>query len=218
MRSTMFTLLGVLAGLSGSRAAHAADTTTIVQTALEAATTIPNARVSVVALERGATNCTMGIDPRAEVPRAVDGSGRFAVKLIGTRSGSECQAWIWARVRVFAQVSVATRAIRAGDPFAGATETVEREIKAGRTPAASVDGAVADRPLGPGQMIEADVVRVPGLRSGETVKVLLVAGGMSIEQMGRAVPCARNHNCAVLPSGRHVDGTLVDGRLLVEMP
>ena len=68
-------------------------------------------------------------------------------------------------------------------------------------------------------MVEADGVRAPGPRAGEPVKVvLIVPGAMAIEQMGRAVSCARNHNCAVLPSGKHVDGTFVDGRLLVEMP
>jgi len=50
------------------------------------------------------------------------------------------------------------------------------------------------------------------------VKVVLVSGGLAVEQVGRAVPCARNHNCAVLPSGKHVDGALVEGRLMVQLP
>jgi flagella basal body P-ring formation protein FlgA len=191
----------------------------LVHTALEAATTVPNARVDVVALERSPSTCSFRSDVRVEIPRPVDGSGKFAVKLIGARaSGETCEGWIWAQVRVFAKVSVATRVIRAGDSFAGATEHADRELKAGRVPAASLEGATADRSLGLGQMIEEDFVRAPGLRPGEMVKILVVSGSLSVEQMGRAVPCARNRSCAVLPSGRHVDGTMIDGRLLVELP
>jgi len=113
---------------------------------------------------------------------------------------------------------VATRAIRAGDAFAGAIATAEREILPGRQPATSLDGAIAERTVGPGQMIEAGMAQAPGLHPGQAVKVVLVAGALSIEQTGRAVACGRNHNCAVLSSGRHVDGALVDGHLLVEMP
>lgn len=226
MRTLHLSLSGILAAaisVAAPQAAHAGrnegDVAAIVRAALEAATTLPGARVEVVSLERSQDPCGAGTELRAEVPRAVDGSGRFGVKLVGTRSrGEACQSWVWARVRVFAKVSVATRAIRTGDSFAGATDTDEREIKAGRIPATSTEGATAERPVGPGQMIQADVVHLVGLRPGESVKVVVVTGSMSIEQTGRAVACARNHNCAVLPSGRHVDGMLVDGRLLVEMP
>jgi hypothetical protein len=196
------------------------DVSTIVRGALESASSLPGARVELVSMERRPDACAVGAEPRAEVPQPVDGSGKFAVKLVGTRSGgaAPCQAWVWARVRVFATVSVATRTIRAGEPFAGATNTDEREIRPGRLPATALEGATAERTVGVGQMVEADVVRQPGLRPGDPVKVVIVAGAMSIEQTGRAVACARNHNCAVLPSGRHVDGALVAGRLLVEMP
>ncbi|HEY8926676.1 MAG TPA: hypothetical protein VIU64_19970, partial [Polyangia bacterium] len=97
----------------------------------------------------------------------------------------------------------------------------DREIKVGHLPADAVSleaGATADRALVAGQVVETDMVRAPGPRPGDPVKVVLVAGALAIEQTGRAVPCARNHNCAVLPSGKHVDGAFVDGRLLVQMP
>ncbi len=79
-------------------------------------------------------------------------------------------------------------------------------------------GSVADRSLGAGQMIEADAVRAPGLKTGENVKVLIVSGALAIEQTGHAIPCARGKSCALLPSGKHVEGTLVDGRLMVPLP
>jgi len=212
--------LVTVVGLGGSaRAGAAGDARQVAQAALDAADVVPNGRVELLSLDRAPSACAGSAELRAEVPRPVDGSGRFGVKLLGTSAGgTPCQAWIWARVRVTAAVSVATRAIRAGDTFAGATATAEREILPGRLPATAPDHSIAERTVGPGQMIEADMVRAPGLRAGEPVKVVLVAGALSIEQMGRAVPCARNHNCAVLPSGRHVDGALVDGRLLVDLP
>jgi len=216
MRSLAFTLVTALALGGSARAAGAGDIKQVVQAALDAADVVPNGRVEIVSLDRAPNSCSGEL--RAEVPRPVDGSGRFGVKLLGTHaSGAPCQAWIWVRLRVMAQVSVTTRAIRAGDAFAGATTSAEREILPGRQPAAAPEGAVAERSVGPGQMIEADMARAPGLHPGESVKVVLVAGALSIEQMGRAVACPRNHNCAVLPNGKHVDGTLMDGRLLVQM-
>ena len=207
-----------LAPAGSARAATGGEARQVVQAALDAADVVPNGRVEILSLDRAPNGCGSA-ELRAEVPRPVDGSGRFGVKLLGAHaSGAPCQAWIWARVRVMAPVSVATRAIRAGEPFAGGTATAEREIMPGRQPAAALDGAIAERTVGPGQMIEADMARAPGLRPGQPVKVVLVAGALSIEQTGRAVACTRNHNCAVLPSGRHVDGALVDGHLLVEMP
>jgi len=205
-----------LGGLA--RASAPGEIKQVVQSALDAADVVPNGRVEIVSLDRAPNTCAAAGDLRAEVPRPVDGSGRFGVKLVGTHAnGAPCQAWIWARLRVMAQVSVTTRAVRAGEPFAGAVAPAEREILPGRQPATALDGATAERSVGPGQMIEAEMARPPGLHPGESVKVVLIAGGLSIEQMGRAVGCARNHNCAVLPNGKHVDGTLTDGRLLVQM-
>jgi len=208
-----------LASGAAARAAGPGEIKEVVQAALDAADVVPNGRVEILSLDRSPNTCAAVGELRAEVPRPVDGSGRFGVKLVGTRAGgASCQAWIWVRLRVVAEVSVTTRAVRAGERFAGATTFADREILPGRQPATALEGAVAERSVGPGQMIEAEMARAPGLRPGEPVKVVLVAGALSVEQMGRAVPCARNHNCAVLPTGRHVDGTLVDGRLLVEMP
>jgi hypothetical protein len=190
------------------------------QAALSAAVTIPGARADIVALDRPAGECvTTGPRMHVEIPRPIDGSGRIAVKLIGSRTGgATCEVWAWARVRIFAQVPVARRAVREGDALVPATQMEEREIKSGHVPATLTEGATADRSLGAGQIVEADFVRAPGLRPGELVKVLIVSGAMAIEQTGHAVPCARGHNCAVLPSGKHIEGTFVGGRLMVQLP
>ncbi|MES1172622.1 MAG: hypothetical protein ABUL77_05255 [Bacteroidota bacterium] len=221
--SGMVTSLALVLGLgAGGGTARAEETlrSPVLADALSAAATVPGARVEIVALDRSAGDCvTSGPAARAEVPRPIEGSGRFAVKLTGARpGGAACETWAWARVRVFAPVTVAERAIRAGEDLAGATRVEEREIKAGHVPAVMTAGAVADRALGAGQVIEADVVRAPGPRPGEPVKVLIVAGALVVEQIGRAVSCGRGATCAVLPSGKHVEGTLVDGRLLVRTP
>ena len=217
LRNLAFALGTTLVLASPARAATG-ELKQVVQEALDAADVVPNGRVEILSLDRAPNTCAAAGELRAEVPRPVDGSGRFGVKVLGAHAGgSPCQAWIWVRLRVMAQVSVATRAIRTGEPFAGATATAEREILPGRQPASSVEGAIAERTVGPGQMIESEMARAPGLHPGESVKVVLVAGALSIEQTGRAVACARNHNCAVLPNGKHVDGTLTDGRLLVEL-
>ena len=198
--------------------------TAVVSAALVAAATVPDARIEGLAIERPRSACAATAPERVEISHPVEGSARLAVKLIGPARGAAppCETWAWARFRLLAPVAVAVRAVRAGEPLAGATRSSDREIKVGHAPAdlASLEsrGATADRALATGQIVESDMVRAPGPRPGEPVKVVLVAGALAIEQTGRAVPCARNHNCAVLPSGRHVDGAFVDGRLLVQMP
>jgi flagella basal body P-ring formation protein FlgA len=223
--------IGVGAGApAGAREAQGGATddeaamTAVVGEALTAAATIPGARVEVESVERPRAACAVGVPARVEVSHPVDGSARAAIKLVAaSRRGAAapCEAWSWVRFRVLARVPVAIRSVRAGDALASATRLDEREIKVGRVPAdaaAVSGGAVADRALVAGQIVEADAVRAAGPRAGEPVKIVLVSGSLAIEQMGRAVPCAKNHNCAVLPSGKHVDGTFVDGRLRVEMP
>jgi hypothetical protein len=212
-------LVWTFGGVPGARADQA-SVSPAVQAALAAAVTIPGARADLVALDRPANDCVT-TDPavRVEIARPIDGSGRFAVKLIGTRArGMTCEVWAWARIRVFAQVPVARRAIRAGETLASATRTEEREIRPGHVPALLTAASTADRTLGMGQMIEADAVATPGLRAGESVKILIISGSLAIEQIGHAVPCTRGHNCAVLPSGKRIEGTLVDGRLMVQLP
>lgn len=190
------------------------------QAALGAAVTVPGARVDVVTLDRPQSDCvTTGSGTRVEASRPIDGSARVALKLVGSRGGRDsCEVWAWARVRVFAQVSVAVRPIRAGETFATAVRIEEREIKPGHVPAQLTETSLSDRSFGAGQMIEAGGVRAPGPRAGESLKVLIVSGALVVEQIGRAVPCGRESSCAVLPSGKHVEGTFADGRLVVKLP
>lgn len=209
---------GAVAGGQGT-----ADTAEF-RAVLSAAVPIAGARAEIVGLDRPVSACvTTGPGARIETSRPIEGSGRVAVKLTGARpDGATCDVWAWARVKVFAKVPITRRAVRAGDALEPVAQAEEREIKPGHLPAiwdaVTAAGAVADRSLGAGQLIEADCVRAPGLRAGETVKILIVSGALTIEQIGHALPCTRGRSCAVLPSGKRVEGTLVDGRLMVQMP
>jgi|GEM_PF-915166 len=212
--------VGLTLALSAS--AHADDglTSPALRTALEASLTVTGGRVELVALDRPAGDClTSGVGTRAEISRPIDGSGRLALKLIGSRArGGACEVWAWARVRVFAEVPIAARAIRGGEPLAAVVRREEREIKPGHVPAVLTEGATASRAVGAGQMIEANVVSGAGPRPGQSIKVLIVSGALAVEQEGRAVPCGREGTCAVLPSGKHVEGSFADGRLTVLLP
>lgn len=202
-----------------ARATDAPPSRALVE-ALSSALTIPGARADVVSLEQTGGDCrTDGPHMRVEAPRPIDGSGRVALKLTGVRAGGRsCEVWAWARIKVFADVPVARRAVRAGEVLADAVRTEEREIKPGHVPAILTTTSVAERSVGVGQMIEAEAVRAPGPRPGELVKVLILSGALAVEQTGRVVPCGRGRVCAVLPSGKHLEGTFQDGRLKVELP
>jgi hypothetical protein len=181
-----------------------------------------------------------------EVSHPIQGSGRVAVKFIaggpsavvgGASAGAAtatktekagvtrpatpraaCTGWLWADVRVMGPTPVARRSIRAGEPVApDAVRLEEREIRLGQAPAALGPDVVADRLIAAGQVIEPSAVRAAGPRNGEALKVVLVSGGLQIEQLGHALVCGRAQ-CAVLPSGKHVEGTLVGGRLMVTVP
>lgn len=148
------------------------------------------------------------------------GSGRLALQVPGSSNGHACEAWIWARVHVFAPVPVALKAVHAGGALEGAWALQEREIRPGFSAWAGGESAdaQADRSLAAGQIIGEDMVRRAGLAPGQPVKVLLLAGAVAVEESGTVVPCGRTKACAVLPSGRHLEGTWEDGRLVVRAP
>jgi hypothetical protein len=151
----------------------------------------------------------------AKVERPIASSGRYPVKL----EGAGCHGWIWVSVKVVANVRVATRALKPGDPLAEGTTLGPREITQGHTPLVDLaDGLIAAAPIAAGQLIEPHQVRQSGTAPGESVQVEVHSGSVSILQSGRAVPCVRGRACAVLPSGRRLEGRIQNGRLVVEIP
>jgi len=151
----------------------------------------------------------------ATVPRPIDGSGRVAVKI----SGRGCSGWGWVELQVWAETSITTRVVRAGEVLASASKVVEREIHAGQVPFIVGADSVAGRTLPMGMAIQpADVSRT-SVTLGEQVKVVFLSGAVVIETQGRRSSCLQGRDCAILPSGRHVEGHIdATGRLIVEVP
>jgi hypothetical protein len=208
-----------VAGTRGGDAAATVEVPPLVRQALERALAAPGARLDSAVEERGSARPLDCRATEAEVAQAIEASGRLAVKVSGRAShGGHCDIWLWVRVRVVAPVAVATRALRAGDALAGAYETEERELRPGHTPAVIGRSSVAARGVAAGQILDGLVVGEPTLRPGDVVKVVVVSGALMIEQTGRGAPCARGRSCAVLASGKQVEGELVDGRLVVQTP
>lgn len=184
--------------------------------ALRGALALPRARLAVescsAVLPRGCA------EVEAVALRPVVASGPAPVRVRGLSGGKPCEATGWARVRVFAPGLVASRAIAEGERLSAAAVAGETEVAAGHQPLSELPpGAVAARPIAAGSAIEAGQVRV-GPRPGEPVTVRLRVGEVLVEQVGRALPCPRGRGCALLPSGRRVEGTTDGARVLVELP
>jgi flagella basal body P-ring formation protein FlgA len=200
----------LLAALSGDPAALAAS-------AAARALAVPGGRAEVLALEaprpRG---CAASA---AELAQPLAASGRVAVRLRGADGGgAPCEAWAWARVRVTAPALVAARDVAEGEALDGALRLEEREVAAGRAPVAALPAAAtAARRIAAGTSLDPAHLRV-GPAPGEPLPVVVRLGGLTVEQPGRAVACGRGRACAVLPSGRRVEGALEAGRLIVEVP
>lgn len=180
-----------------------------VSESLARALVVPGARIVPIAWS-GKSDCRIR---SASVPRVIAGSGRVAVKFTGAR----CSGWGWAEVEVWAETAVTTRLVRAGEPIEDAVAMVEREIRPGQSPFAPGAGALALRVLPAGTLLSASDVGRTAVVAGDPIKVLVAAGLIAIETRGRRISCPGGHACAVLPSGKHVQGRVDEmGRLIVE--
>ena len=151
---------------------------------------------------------------RATVARPIDGSGRVAVRV----SGRGCRGWAWVELQVWAETSVTTRTVRAGEMLASASTVLEREIRPGHPPFIAPVDAIASHSLPVGRAIEPSDVSKTSLALGDPIKVIFVSGTVAVETHGRRTQCLRNRDCAVLSSGRHAEGHIDEGgRLIVEV-
>jgi len=201
-------------------AAHAASDSYIepmLEDAVQAAVTIDEARarVKVVSL-RMPHGCKA---ESARIERPVSASGSLTVKLQGsTKRGEPCEGWVRASVSLTAPVMVTTRVVRTGESLDSATTVQWQEIRAGAQPAAPVAGGIAARTMMSGQVVDASSVRSNKPSAGSQVRVSIRMGALSVEQIGRLVECGNTHFCAVLPSGKRVEGALENDRLVVMVP
>jgi hypothetical protein len=185
--------------------------------AVAGALSVPGARVELHGVR---TSSGAGCTAEAwETLRAVEASGAAPLRFSGrTAAGAPCQGYAWGRVQVLAPAAVTTRALREGEPLEGAVGTEERQVLPGRQVLASAPaGASAARRLPAGAVLDEAAIRT-GPAPGAPVTVRLRLGALSVDQPGRALPCPRDRACALLPSGRRVEGRYQDGHLLVETP
>jgi hypothetical protein len=189
-----------------------ADVPAPARAALLRALALPGARLEVTGWSSA---LPPGCEPREAVaPRPVAASGRAALRL----RGASCEGWGWASFRVFAPGLRAARPIAEGEPLEAAAAPAEQEVLAGRAPLAALPpGAVAARPIAAGAPLDGPALRV-GPRPGDRVAVVLRIGALAVEQTGRALPCGRGRGCALLPSGRRVEGRPEAGRIVLETP
>lgn len=212
-------LLGAASLLAGGTAAAAPEAPAFVVSALEAAVTAPGAHVRV-------TSYNAHVPPgcratRAEIGWPVERGGRVMIRLVSdgdAAAGKACVGWASADVKLLGLVAVTTRPVRAGERLDGAVEMVERELPPRGGLTSVPRDALAARALAAGVVLDPAVVRIPGANPGDAVRIQVTAGALRIEQPGRLIACGNGRTCAALPSGRHVEGVLQDGVLLVEMP
>ena len=152
----------------------------------------------------------------AALERPIDGSGRSPVKL----SGRACRGWGWVEVRgAGARSRSPPGRCAQGEPLEGAVDRQEREMRRSRAAGHRCPRA----PAPPGRWAAArwsrpatwwppgDGRRIDGEGDG--------AGGRAQRDPVRPRRLLRRgRTCAVLPSGKHVEGDLVDGQLVVEAP
>lgn len=178
---------------------------------VQRALALPSARILPLHFT-GVKGCPAG---RASVARPIDGSGRYPVRM----TGHGCTGWGWVDVQVWAETSVTTRVVRAGEPLAPACTVAEREVRPGRPPFVVPADAVASRTLPVGAAVGEADIRRGSVSVGDPIKVVFLSGTVAIEAQGRRTQCLRMRDCAVLASGKHVEGQIDEsGRLLVEVP
>ena len=206
----------LLAGLAPGAGFGAKGIPLVVSRALSAGAATPGARVETVDY-RGPGRCTA---TRAEVEQPIGSSGSVSLRSEGRGPGGEsCRGFARAEARLFARVWVVSRALASGERLEGAITLMEREVQPGHAPLTEVaPGLAVTRPLAAGAVLEASMVHDPSWQSGQSVRVVIRSGGLSLTQSGRLIACAQGRACAQLPSGRRVEGRRSGNELVLEMP
>jgi len=207
-----FTLALLLAAAAPTHSSGRATLPTEVNEVLSRALSVPDGRIVPIGWEAHLpAGCLLR---QATVSGAITASARLPVKLYG----QNCSGWGWVRFEVWAPAAQTIRPVRAGEPLQPAVVVEPREVRSGHTGIVPQPGAVAARDLPAGIVLEPAHVAGAALASGELVKIVVLRGSLVIETQGRAIACGTGRTCAVLPTGRHVEGHWQEGQLLVELP
>lgn len=181
------------------------------------ARTSPGARATV-------TEYRPTLPPGCEATSAValaspDLAGRLMLRLSGTSGGGlVCDGFATARAQLVGPVYVVTKPVARGAPLADAVTLEDRPVHGLPSRVNNLTtGATAAQPLPPGTVLEARHVATQGPKAGDKVTVVLKSGAITLVQEARLAPCIPGRSCAVLPTGRRVEGQLVEGRLVVEV-
>ena len=214
MRALVITLATALAASANAAPLATPQIPAAVERALAASGALPGARVETVSY-RGPARCSA---LRAEADQLIASSGSVALHIEGRGpAGEACRGLALAEARVFAPVWIASRALATGEGLDGAAARAVREVKQGHAPLAEIPaGSATTRRVAAGTVLEAPLVQDPTWLPGASVRVVLRSGSLSLSQQGRVVPCAPGRACAVLPSGRRVEGTRKSGELILE--
>ncbi|HEX4386865.1 MAG TPA: hypothetical protein VH083_28115 [Myxococcales bacterium] len=180
-----------------------------VAASIRTAAAIPGATVELSNYRAAPASC---IAREASVERPYFASGEVMARFTGQDSRGPCKGAALVHATVKAPVWVATRAARPGELIEAAQ--AEREVH-GEPLAQVPPGARAAKAIAAGSIIDADSLQAAAGPTGSQIQVELRDGSLRIATAGRVVPCGRGKSCAVLPSGKHVEGEVENGVLVV---
>lgn len=215
MRRLLFIALGALPLTPLAQASEIAPD--FITTVIRQAVPVPGARVIVLhyspLLPR---DCTVTGAVAATLPGA---DGQVSLKLLGaSSSGAPCEGWARVHANIAVPALVTTTAITPGAPLAGNTATVERPWRPSQHLVTELaPDAVAAESLPSGTPLELHHIRKAGPGYGDPVTVELRSGSLIISEVASLTPCTSGHDCATLPSGKHVEGELSGDHLIVEL-
>lgn len=197
---------------------------TLLAAAIIAATTIPRAVAAPVEAAAGVPGATVTLSNyrtapascvarEARVERPYFTSGEVMARFTGEDSKGPCSGAALVHATVRAPVWVAVKSAKAGETIEAVQ--AERELRA--EPLTDLpQGARAARSIAAGAIIDQASLQDAAGPTGSKIAVELRDGTLRVATVGRVVPCGRGKSCAVLQSGKHVEGQVENGVLLVQ--
>jgi len=178
--------------------------------AVRTAVAVPVATVELSAYRAAPASC---VAREARVDRPYFFSGEVMARFTGQDSRGACSGAALMHATVRARVWVAAKPLRAGELIEAVQ--AEREVRA--EPIEVPEGARAAKSIAAGSIIEAGSLQDAAGPTGGKIPIELRDGSLRIATASRVVPCSRGKSCAVLETGKHVEGLVQNGVLVVEV-